>query len=100
LSHQTYVCCLEKDGPSCKQSQDSHPGHPSHCAYIAVILPPDAHLLQATADMIIIVFFFLLLPGEYTDSPSDTTPFRCGDVQQLSMGRLCLDLDTAQMLES
>lgn len=63
-------------------------------AYIAANLPPDAHLLQATADMIIIGFFFLLRPGEYTDSPSDTTPFTWGDVQ-LSTGPLRLDLDTA-----
>ncbi|KAL7526060.1 hypothetical protein ACHAWF_001615 [Thalassiosira exigua] len=31
--------------------------------------------------MIIIAFFFLLRPGEYIDSPSDTTPFTLDDVQ-------------------
>ena len=41
--------------------------------------------------MIIIAFFFLLRPGEYTDSKSETTPFTLGDVQ-LAIGcrRLCL----------
>ncbi len=32
--------------------------------------------LQAIADMIVLAFFFLLRPGEYTGTPSDTTPFR------------------------
>ena len=37
--------------------------------------------LLAIADMVTIAFFFLLRPGEYTASPSDTTPFRLQDVQ-------------------
>ena len=48
---------------------------------IAQALPPDSHLLRAIADMIIIAFFYLLRPGEYTDSTSDTVPFTLGDVQ-------------------
>ena len=36
---------------------------------------------QATADMIALVFFFLLRSGEYTGTKSDTTPFRMQDVQ-------------------
>mmetsp|Transcript_21703 Transcript_21703/g.49130 ORF Transcript_21703/g.49130 Transcript_21703/m.49130 type:complete len:189 (-) Transcript_21703:926-1492(-) len=37
---------------------------------------------RATADMIIIAFFFLLRPGEYTDDGStESTPFRLEDVQ-------------------
>ena len=31
--------------------------------------------LQRTADTIVLAFFFLLCPGEYTTSPSDTQPF-------------------------
>ena len=31
--------------------------------------------LQAVADMIIIAFFFLLRPGEYTGTKSDSSPF-------------------------
>ena len=58
---------------------------------IAVALPDDSFLLHAVADMIIIAFFFLLRPGEYTDSPSDTTPFTFGDVQ-LFHGSQRLDL--------
>ena len=61
---------------------------------IAANLPPDAHVLRAVADMIIIAFFFLLRPGEYTDSPSDTTPFSFADVQ-LFLGPLRLNLRTS-----
>ena len=45
------------------------------------------------SDMIIPDFFFLLRPGEYTDSPSDTTPFHLQDIQ-LFVGDRCLDLNT------
>ena len=48
---------------------------------IARHLPPTSHHLKAIADMIIIAFFYLLRPGEYTDSASDTTPFTLADVQ-------------------
>ena len=41
---------------------------------------PD-HLSQAIADMICIAFFFLLRPGEYSISSSDSVPFRLADVQ-------------------
>jgi hypothetical protein len=40
--------------------------------------PPD---VQAVADMIALAFFFLLRPGEYTGTASDTTPFTLQDVQ-------------------
>eukprot|EP00956_Cyclotella_meneghiniana_P004585 scaffold5646_cov36-Cyclotella_meneghiniana.AAC.2 len=62
-------------------------------AFIAQSLPEAAHILRATADMIIIAFFYLLRPGEYIDSPSDTTPFTFGDVQ-LVLGHHRLDLLT------
>jgi hypothetical protein len=64
-------------------------------AFIAQHLPagPAGDKLRATADMIIIAFFYLLRPGEYTDAPSDTTPFTLGDVQ-LSIGDLRLDVLT------
>lgn len=62
---------------------------------VAEQLPPDSHHLRAIADMIIIAFFYLLRPGEYTDSPSsDTTPFTLGDVQ-LFQGQRRLDLQSA-----
>jgi hypothetical protein len=51
--------------------------HVMQCAHNA---PPPNHLLHAIADMICIAFFFLLRPGEYTSSSSDTTPFRAKDV--------------------
>ena len=46
----------------------------------------------ATADMIVIAFFFLLRPGKYTDNPNNT--FRLADVQ-LFIGDTRIDLTTA-----
>lgn len=46
------------------------------------------------ADMIAVAFFFLLRPGEYTGSSSESAPFRLADVQ-LFHGQLRLDLATA-----
>ena len=48
----------------------------------------------ALADMIGLAFFFLLRPGEYTDSQSDTPPFQLQDVQ-LFIGQHRLNLLTA-----
>ena len=50
--------------------------------------------LQCTADMIVLAFFFLLCPGEYTASPSDTQPFDLRSVQ-LFLGGRRLDLVTS-----
>lgn len=49
---------------------------------------------QCLADMIGLAFFFLLRPGEYAHSPSDSSPFQFRDVQ-LFRGALRLDLATA-----
>ena len=65
---------------------------------IAQHLPLASQFLRAVADMIIIAFFFLLRPGEYTDAPSDTTPFTFGDVQ-LFIGHRRLDLNTTPIAE-
>ena len=62
--------------------------------HIAKQLPPNSFFLEAVADMIIIAFFYLLRPGEYTDAPSDTTPFTLGDVQ-LFIGPTRLNIETA-----
>jgi len=51
---------------------------------------------NATADMTILAFFFLLRPGEYTGGSSDTVPFRFQDVQ-LFIGPTRLDLATASI---
>lgn len=68
-------------------------------AYVAQHLPSDAFLLQAVGDMIIIAFFFLLRPGEYTDTAtSDTTPFALNDVQ-LTVGDMRLNLQLASDAE-
>ena len=48
-------------------------------AFANHVIPSRAN--QATADMIALAFFFLLRPGEYTGTKSDTTPFRMQDVQ-------------------
>ena len=66
--------------------------------FIAQHLPPNSVFLRAVADMIIIAFFFLLRPGEYTDAPSDTSPFRFMDVQ-LSIGDCRLDIATCSIAE-
>ena len=39
------------------------------------------NLTKCITDMIIIAFFFILRPGEYTNSAFDTTPFSLTDVQ-------------------
>ena len=62
--------------------------------HISVISDASDPLAQGIADMIFLAFFFLLRPGEYTDSASDTTPFRFADVQ-LFHGPRRLDLTTA-----
>ena len=56
----------------------------------------------AIADMIIVAFFFLLRPGEYTASPSDTQPFDFQSVQ-LFVGHRSLNLlfaTDAELLEA
>lgn len=54
-----------------------------------------AHVFQiAVADMITLAFFFLLRPGEYTGTASDSAPFRLCDAQ-LFHGPVRLDLATA-----
>ena len=60
-------------------------------AIVFVALHSNCAFQIATADMIILVFFFLLRPGEYTASPSDTQPFEFKDVQlMIGHRRLCL----------
>ena len=56
----------------------------------------------AVADMIMIAFFYLLRPGEYTASPSDTQPFDFRSVQ-LFVGHRSLNLlfaPEAELLEA
>ena len=59
-----------------------------------------SELFKAVADMIIIAFFFLLRPGEYTDN--DINPFRLEDVQLfIGPNRLNLLVATdAQLLQT
>jgi hypothetical protein len=48
---------------------------------------------QALADMLCLAFFFLLRPGEYTGTKSDTQPFRLTDIR-FRLGDLHLDPHT------
>ena len=50
--------------------------------------------LHAVADMIIIAFFFLLWPGEYTCTKFDSSPFRLSDVT-FSVSRTVFDTATS-----
>ena len=61
---------------------------------MAIALAGPSAFQLGVADMIVIAFFFLLRPGEYTDSNSDSSPFRFQDVQ-LFIGEQRLDLATA-----
>ena len=85
------LACWKKEDPPANRVKPIPIQVIRRIATIAASLPPDAHTLRAIADMIIIAFFFLLRPGEYTDSPSDTTPFTYADVQ-LFLGPLRLDI--------
>jgi len=58
----------------------------------------NAPFFQCLADMIGLAFLFLLWPGEYTHSPSDSTPFEFRDVQ-LFRGQQRLNLVTAPNAE-
>ena len=49
---------------------------------------------HAVSDMAALAFFFLLRPGEYTSSTTDSRPFRLADLR-LAIGSLYLDLSTA-----
>lgn len=69
---------------------------------VGIALAFDSVSNQAIADMIQLAFFFLLRPGEYTSTPSDTTPFRFCDVR-FRMGAVWLDPSTCphtQLLEA
>ena len=65
----------------------------SHPTRIAEMIPLLASAL-GYHDMIGLTFFFLLRPGEYTHSPSDSIPFEFRDVQ-LFQGQQWLNLITA-----
>jgi hypothetical protein len=67
-----------------------------HVAYAAHAFHKDGNL--AIANMISLAFFFLLRPGEYTGTTSDTSPFRFCDVQLFVGGRR-LQLQTAPEVE-
>ena len=67
-----------------------------HIAHAARSDPNPGNL--AIAGMIALAFFFLLRPGEYTATISDTTPFQVGDVQ-LFVGLHRLNLETASDAE-
>jgi hypothetical protein len=61
---------------------------------LAVALMGTSYANIAVADMIALAFFFLLRPGEYTGSKSESEPFRLADAQ-LIHGPIRLNLGTA-----
>jgi hypothetical protein len=89
---QRQLACYSKEDPPPDRVK------PIPIAVIRHVL--SAALLSATldnlavADMIVLAFFFLLRPGEYTATASDTTPFRMCDVQ-LFIGPVRIDPATA-----
>ena len=56
----------------------------------AVALATNYEETQCVCDMIIIAYFFLLHPGEYTGEKSDSSPFRMCDIT-FSCGRAVFD---------
>jgi hypothetical protein len=64
-----------------------------HCV-LQLAIASKAAMRMAVADMIAIAFFFLLRPGEYTATFSETMPFCFQDVQ-LFLGDSPLNLITA-----
>ncbi len=84
----------------CYSKQDPPPNRvkpipiPVLRSVLAVALCSEEIGNMATADMVVLAFFFLLRPGEYTGGTSDTTPFRFCDVQ-LFVGQRRLDLSSA-----
>lgn len=65
---------------------------------MTIAMASQDNYLIATADMISVAFFFLLRPGEYTASSSDTTPFQFQDIQ-LFLGNQRLNLSTATVAQ-
>jgi hypothetical protein len=85
---------------SCYSKQDPPPNRvkPIPVPILRYIMA-QAHLAQdpvnmALADMICLAFFFLLRPGEYTGTASETQPFAVQDVE-LYLGDLKLNKATA-----
>ncbi len=68
------------------------------CRIMTVAHASTDHRTQAIADMICIAFFYLLRPGEYVVSASDSVPFTLDDVQ-LFRGDQRLDLRLASPAE-
>lgn len=58
----------------------------------------DSDSINAISDMVILAFFFLLRPGEYTANTSDTEPFRLEDVRVRS-GGIYLDIENCSFAE-
>ena len=65
---------------------------------LMIAIASNTALNLGIADMIVIAFFFLLRPGEYAISQSESTPFEWKDVQ-LFRGQRRLDLTSATEAE-
>jgi hypothetical protein len=69
-----------------------------HQVLVASNSPRSSSEFRCIADMIVIAFFFLLRPGEYTGTTGDNCPFRLRDIQ-LFLGHRRLTLLTATVEE-
>jgi hypothetical protein len=65
---------------------------------LMVAMASNTALNMGIADMIVIAFFFLLRPGEYAISQSESTPFELKDIQ-FFRGQLRLDINIATEAE-
>ena len=66
----------------------------AHRHIVSIAAASNNTRMLASAQMITLAFFFLLRPGEYTSTTSDTTSFTLDDVQ-LFIGNVRLNLTTA-----
>ena len=86
-----YACYTKEDPPPNRVKPVPVPVLRRIFAVAATMNNP---FFECLADMIGLAFFYLLRPGEYASSPSDSTPFEFRDVQ-LFRGQTRLNLLTA-----
>jgi len=89
---QRMLACYTKEDPAPNRVKPVPVQVLRRIFHIASTLQNNA-FFSCLADMIGLAFFFLLRPGEYTDSTSDTSPFELRDVQ-LFRGHQRLNLAT------
>ena len=89
---QLQFCCYSRQEPPPSRVKPIPVQVLLQLAYVAAA--SNDQELQAVADMIIIEFFFLLRPGDYTGTKSDSAPFSLSNVTFI-VGRTVFDTATA-----